>query len=93
MRASALLLFVALATGSSGCGSAEAAQPSPVFAPGRFQIVNPTPQYLRNVMLIDTVTGESWVSCTSKDDQAGWCALPRWSSGSFLEPLQPKVER
>ena len=30
---------------------------------GRFQIVNGTPDVARNIMLLDTVTGDTWLFC------------------------------
>lgn len=33
----------------------------------RYQIVNPTPEYIRNTMLLDTATGRTWIYCTLTD--------------------------
>ena len=46
---------------------------------GRFQIVNGTPGYARNIMLLDTETGASWLTCNGEEGATGWCSLPRWS--------------
>jgi hypothetical protein len=51
---------------------------------GRYQVVNPTPDAMRNAMLLDTVTGHSWVACTITGDDGkpiagtenhGWCEM------------------
>jgi hypothetical protein len=51
---------------------------------GRFQIVNPTPEFIRNAMLLDTITGRTWVACTINDadgkpvvgtENNGWCNM------------------
>jgi hypothetical protein len=51
---------------------------------GRFQIVNPMPTILRNSMLLDTVTGKTWLFCTITDSNGkaldgtegtGWCEM------------------
>lgn len=51
---------------------------------GRFQIVNPVPEVLRNTMLLDTVTGKTWLFCSVTDSNGkvldgtegtGWCEM------------------
>jgi hypothetical protein len=50
---------------------------------GRWQIVNGTPQLSENIMLLDTETGNSWITCNlpSPDSisevSTGWCALTK----------------
>jgi len=44
---------------------------------GRFEIVNGTPDAARNIMLLDTQTGDSWVVCTGSNGVTGWCKLDR----------------
>jgi hypothetical protein len=43
----------------------------------RYQIVNGTPAYARNIMLLDTQTGTSWISCNGADGETSWCILPQ----------------
>ena len=43
---------------------------------GRYQVVNGTPQYAKNIMLLDTVTGESWISCEGDRGATLWCKIP-----------------
>lgn len=59
--------------------------------PGRFQIVNGTPDMARNIMLLDTETGDAWVACEDQNkpddsqphyvDPAStghrWCFIPK----------------
>lgn len=47
---------------------------------GRFQIVNGTPQLSKNIMLIDTWTGETWQICTNKEGEDLWCKMSRSTS-------------
>jgi len=51
---------------------------------GRFQVVNPVPEVLRNTMLLDTVTGKTWLFCSITDNSGkvlsgtegtGWCEM------------------
>src|ERR1700731_4407463 len=58
-------------------------QLTPVLPPGalppvvgRFQIVNPSPSFRGEIRLLDTVTGESWISCSGPDGYS-WCITPR----------------
>jgi hypothetical protein len=37
---------------------------------GRFQIVNGTPEFAKNIMLIDTQTGDSWIACAGSSEAA-----------------------
>ena len=50
---------------------------------GRFQIINGTPEMTRNIVLIDTETGRTWLMCDTKGVSltaavvdTGWCAMP-----------------
>ncbi len=47
----------------------------------RYQIVNPTPESRINYMLLDTVTGDTWITCTQKtaasQSMEGWCKMFR----------------
>ncbi|WP_310569323.1 hypothetical protein [Gemmatimonas sp.] len=45
---------------------------------GRFVIVNGTPELARNIMLLDTQTGRTWIACTAKDvgsTDSNWCSM------------------
>lgn len=57
--------------------SAQTAQQSQV---GRFQIVNGTPGMSRNIMLLDTSTGDSWITCSGEDSGNVWCVVPKTNS-------------
>jgi hypothetical protein len=46
-------------------------------AAGRYQIVNGTPEYAANIMLLDTATGDSWIKCASEEVGSLWCKMPR----------------
>ena len=41
---------------------------------GRYQIANGTPEMTRNIMLLDTQTGKTWIICEGADGTA-WCAM------------------
>ena len=49
---------------------------------GRYQVVNGTPQFARNIMLLDTVTGMTWVYCNASDGSDTWCYVPVSMSGT-----------
>lgn len=51
--------------------------PSPAPATGRYQIMNGTPELTRNIMLLDTWTGDTWIICGNKDGPTGWCVMDR----------------
>lgn len=55
---------------------------------GRWQIINPTPELARHIMLLDTITGESWVMCRGPNNEAGWCRMIRFTgpSGGTIDP-------
>jgi len=64
---------------------AAAARPppkSPALSPGaRWQIFNGTPEMAKNIMLLDTVTGQTWILChDSKTNADGWCNMFRESA-------------
>ena len=67
-------------TGLVGC---DPAQPPHAVNPGtvgRFQIVNGTPAMSRNVMLLDTLTGDSWQICGANKSINEWCLMARESA-------------
>ena len=44
---------------------------------GRWQIVQGPPTGLYRTFLIDTMTGDTFIVCGSKDDKVeGWCPMP-----------------
>ena len=47
------------------------------LAVGRYQVVNGTPDSGRNIMLLDTVQGISWIVCDSDTNGVGWCRMPK----------------
>ena len=43
---------------------------------GRWQVVNGRPEATATIMLIDTATGNTWIFCdTRPDDAQGWCRM------------------
>lgn len=83
IRTHALDVIIALASMSTGCDvRSQLGQPAQLPV-GRYQIVNPTPESLRNTMLLDTVTGKTWIVCTLTDggkpidgtEHNGWCLM------------------
>jgi hypothetical protein len=79
--------FVIAQTRSGG----QATQLSPPQDTGRFQIVDGTPEYAMNIMLIDTWTGNSWQTCRDSNGTDGWCPLPLFNSapGTTNRPATP----
>lgn len=70
-------LVVAVGVGALARKSASAAPPASVASiAGRWQVVNGTPDMARNIMLLDSVTGQTWIACTSEDGNS-WCYMPR----------------
>ncbi len=81
---------------AAGIGWTVSAQPAPTLSGdgirkglrelgqdvGRYQIVNGTPQYAANIMLLDTVTGNSWVMCSGPDVGDQWCKMPQTDNGT-----------
>lgn len=65
---------------------------------GRWQIVNGTPEMSRNIMLLDTQTGDSWITCADSKAGTNWCSMSRTyeqvggvqSSESPVPPPMPK---
>jgi hypothetical protein len=56
----------------------------------RFQVTNGTPEMSRNIILVDTQTGKTWLLCGTKDQESivntGWCAMNFYGSGSAPTP-------
>lgn len=74
-------LLIGIAIGGLVVGVAYAQQkPAELPAPanvGRYQIVNGTPEFAANIMLLDTATGDSWVKCSSDEIGNLWCRMPK----------------
>ena len=83
----AILTAAGLAASAAGC--TRPAPPPLAAAPaqiGRFVIVH-SPQVERDVILLDTVTGETWSRVetgSGADDGAAWEIMPK------IEPANPK---
>lgn len=70
-------LVVAVGVGALARKNASAAPPLPVASSaGRWQVVNGTPDMARNIMLLDSVTGQTWIACTGEAGNS-WCYMPR----------------
>jgi len=73
-------------------GEAQTANPAPrpVAAQpnGRWQVINPTPEFVGHTMLLDTQTGRTWKVCTV-DKKDGWCAIHRYEEGE-TSPITEK---
>jgi len=55
--------------------------PAPVtVTAGRWQVVNGAPEFRGMVMLLDTATGDTWISCVDDDKANGWCKMFRSSA-------------
>jgi hypothetical protein len=70
----------------------DATQTRPVTSGnGRWQIVNGTPEMTRNIMLLDTETGNSWIVCTGVGDETKWCVIRKseGTTGGSEKPPQP----
>jgi hypothetical protein len=50
-------------------------QPLEAGVVGRYHIVNATPTIAANTMLLDTMTGKSWITCPGTDGLPGWCSI------------------
>jgi hypothetical protein len=53
------------------------------FADGRYQVVNGTPALSKNIMLLDSVTGSTWMMCSNGDEVHGdyqWCEMAMTSN-------------
>lgn len=61
----------------------------------RFQIVNGTPELSRNIMLLDTKTGDSWLICSGSDGVTGWCEMSKsfqQAAAKATKPPAPSVD-
>lgn len=57
---------------------------------GRFQVVNGTPEMTRNIMLLDTTTGETWILCTDVGGSTAWCKMPRHDTPASRDDARDK---
>ena len=52
--------------------------PQPAERPGRYQIVNGAGDLVPSIMLLDTATGDSWVTCGNAEiGRWHWCDMQR----------------
>jgi len=74
-----LAVLMTFLVGGLMVGRADAAPPAVVTSgpPGRWQIVNGTPEQAGNIMLLDSATGQTWVICTDEQGTRIWCSLER----------------
>jgi len=65
-----LVTFIGVALSAHG-------EPKYPIAPlaGRYQVVNGTPEMAKNIMLLDTWTGETWILCGPLNDLGQWCHM------------------
>lgn len=85
MKRTALLGVLTGSIVLTGCVPPTTQAPAAAAELGRFQIINGTPQFARTTMLLDTVTGESWILCSTPEAGDAWCAMPR-----MADPTKPK---
>ncbi len=83
----ASLFSFALSASFAAAQSTRPTQPVVGGPNGRFQIVNATPDQTRNIMLLDTVTGDTWLTCTS-DGATGWCPMSRFTGAPAATPTR-----
>ena len=57
---------------------------------GRWQIVNGTPEITRNIMLLDTETGNSWVTCNGPHGETYWCVITKSDSTTSRSDTPPQ---
>lgn len=100
LRTTLVVFLLGMAAADVALGQAgRGGQPVVGGAPnGRFQIVNGTPEMTRNIMLLDTFTGDTWILCTT-EGATGWCRMPRSGAAAAIEkspsglaPAQPEVK-
>lgn len=75
--AGVVVLSVALVPASPQSQNPSRPNLKPIETPpnGRYQIVNGTPEMTRNIMLLDTQTGKTWIICTGSDGATWWCTM------------------
>jgi len=50
-------------------------QPLEAGPVGRYRVMNATPTIAANTMLLDTISGRSWITCPGPEGLPGWCAV------------------
>lgn len=96
-----IAILAVLATGcatpasDASASPVQAGQPTATTRIGRFQVVNPTPEFAKNVMLLDTESGRTWILCTTSDTatatDSNWC--PMAIMGEELAPRERALHR
>jgi hypothetical protein len=63
--------------------------PTPMPAPeiGRYQVLNVTSADMRGAMLVDTVSGQTWLLCQAERGVQNWCQV------QYSEGLAKAVKR
>ena len=56
---------------------------------GRYQVTNGTPSMSRNIMLLDTVTGHTWILCTDQGGNSAWCKMPKYETPAGFSKSSP----
>ena len=83
-----VLMTMVWAAGATAQVSARPSQTSQTSNPGRYQVV-PATSSLYNLILLDTVTGDTWTPCLaeSKDDTQyvkQWCVMARTAASAAM---------
>jgi hypothetical protein len=85
------LLLGCMLTASLRDAQAQNAPSRPVVSSsltmGRYQVVNPTPEFAEHAMLLDTATGQTWLMCKSGDTR-GWCGMFRQQGTSAVSAVE-----
>jgi hypothetical protein len=69
----------------------DATQTRPVTSGnGRWQIVNGTPEITRNIMLLDTETGNSWVTRNGPHGETYWSVITKSDSTTSRSDTPPQ---
>jgi hypothetical protein len=71
------LLALAYHLGARSAGAQAPTQVVRAASAGRWTIVNGTPEFAMNIMLLDTATGDVWLKCSQEDGTNVWCKMPR----------------
>jgi hypothetical protein len=86
MRIKRSLIAASLLLAAGDAGAQPAARPAAPIQPvvggapnGRFQVVNGLPEYASYIMLLDTLSGDTWILCRNPEGDSGWCKMPRFS--------------
>src|SRR2546425_11565329 len=89
LRMTIIVVFLGMAADVALGQAGRGVQPIVGVAPnGRFQIGNGTPDMTRNIMLLDTVTGDTWILCTT-EGATGWGRMARSGAAAAEEKAAP----